>query len=154
VDLHWWSIEVRHGDFSAGLWRDAHGEALTEAAITHGIRHWQWIELHWGIVFEVGFAEPEAWARPSVSCRRSGRPWTPCPTASTVSTSTPVAAAARAPAARAARVPRSVPARRRCPGSRSRSSSPAVRRPSGGPRWLRRPSQAGPVLAVILVATS
>ena len=63
MDLHWWSIEVRNGGFPATVWRDAHREALVEAAITHGAREWVWVELPWGVVLEVAFAEPEAWLR-------------------------------------------------------------------------------------------
>jgi hypothetical protein len=63
VALHWWSIEVRDGSFSAQTWRDAHGEAMIEAAITHGAREWGWVNQPWGTVFEVAFAEPEDWTR-------------------------------------------------------------------------------------------
>jgi hypothetical protein len=63
VDLHWWSIEIRDGSFSAQVWRDAHGEAIVEAAITHGAREWGWVNQPWGIVFEIAFAEPEDWMR-------------------------------------------------------------------------------------------
>jgi hypothetical protein len=60
---HWWSIEVRDGEFSAARWRYAHGERLIEAAITHGAREWTWTPTPWGVIFEVAFAEPSDWAR-------------------------------------------------------------------------------------------
>lgn len=63
MDLHWWSIEVRNGDISAQVWREGYGEALTEAAITHGARNWQWLVQPWGMIFEIAFAEPEDWLR-------------------------------------------------------------------------------------------
>jgi hypothetical protein len=63
VELHWWSIEVRHGEFPATRWRDAHNDALTEAAITHRVRGWGWVELPWGVVFELAFADAEDWLR-------------------------------------------------------------------------------------------
>jgi hypothetical protein len=63
VDLHWWSVEVRDGSFSGAVWRDAHGDALIEAAVAHGAREWGWVKQPWGIVFEIAFAEPEDWAR-------------------------------------------------------------------------------------------
>jgi hypothetical protein len=57
----WWSIEVLDGEFSARLWREAHGAALIEAAITRGVVDWNW-EIHpWGMVFEVSFREAGAW---------------------------------------------------------------------------------------------
>lgn len=63
MDLHWWSIEIRDGEFSAQRWRDSHGEALTEAAVTHGAREWGWVAQPWGVVFEIAFRESEDWAR-------------------------------------------------------------------------------------------
>jgi hypothetical protein len=43
----WLSIEVFDGAFPATLWRNAHGEALVEAALTNGAINWEWplIEL-------------------------------------------------------------------------------------------------------------
>ncbi|HLL67013.1 MAG TPA: hypothetical protein VK453_15120 [Micromonosporaceae bacterium] len=60
---HWWSIEVRDGAFSAHRWRDAHSAALVEAALTHGAKEWNWAERPWGVVLEVAFRDPAAWAR-------------------------------------------------------------------------------------------
>ena len=57
----WWSIEVLHGPFSADQWRDAHGPALIEAAITNGARDWSWHHTDWGVVFEVAFSDIDNW---------------------------------------------------------------------------------------------
>jgi hypothetical protein len=63
MDVSWWSIEVRDGLFSAHRWRDAHGPALIEAAVTNGARDWQWEVAVFGVVFEIGFADEEGWQR-------------------------------------------------------------------------------------------
>ena len=60
---HWWSIEVLDGAFPAGRWKDAHGAALTEAALSHGAQDWDWSEHPWGVVFEVAWKDPVDWAR-------------------------------------------------------------------------------------------
>ena len=60
----WWSIEVFHSDSErASRWKDAYGQALTEAAITHQAVDWTWIEHRYGVVFEVCFADDEQWQR-------------------------------------------------------------------------------------------
>lgn len=59
----WWSIEVADGVFPAVVWRDSHGEALIEAALTHGATEWQWVELPWGVVLEVAFPDWADWVR-------------------------------------------------------------------------------------------
>jgi uncharacterized membrane protein len=42
MELQWWSIEVFDGaELSAARWQDSYGEALVEAAITHGAYEWQ-----------------------------------------------------------------------------------------------------------------
>ena len=61
--MRWWSIEVRDGVLSALRWKDGYGEALLEAAITHGARRWEWTVLPGGVVLEVAFPESEDWAR-------------------------------------------------------------------------------------------
>jgi hypothetical protein len=62
MDLHWWSIEVFDGEaLSAARWWDAHGNALTEAAITHGAYEWQKHDHSWGVLFEVAFRGDEQW---------------------------------------------------------------------------------------------
>ena len=58
----WWSIEVLHGPFSADRWRDAHGDALMEAAVSCGSPQMAWVIRPWGIVFEVAFIDIDAWA--------------------------------------------------------------------------------------------
>jgi hypothetical protein len=58
----WWSIEVLDGEFSAQRWRESHGPALMEAAITRGAVDWNWEEHHWGVIFEVAFRDAEAWS--------------------------------------------------------------------------------------------
>jgi hypothetical protein len=63
MELSWWSIEVRDGLFSAHRWRDAYGPSLIEAAITNGAREWHWDTAVFGVVFEIGFADGEAWQR-------------------------------------------------------------------------------------------
>jgi hypothetical protein len=63
MGLQWWSIEVRDGRFSASQWRDAHGENLIEAALTHGAREWHWMFADFGVVLELGFADADDWAR-------------------------------------------------------------------------------------------
>ncbi|GAA5181819.1 hypothetical protein GCM10023322_17360 [Rugosimonospora acidiphila] len=58
---HWWSIEVLDGVFSAERWREAHGNSLIEAAVTHGALDWNWERHSWGTVFEIAFPDSEAW---------------------------------------------------------------------------------------------
>jgi hypothetical protein len=63
MDLHWWSIEVLDGaTLSAARWQDAHGNALTEAAITHGAYEWHWHQHSWGVLFEIRMRSDEQWA--------------------------------------------------------------------------------------------
>lgn len=62
MELHWWSIEVFDGaELSAERWRDSYGNALVEAAITHGAFEWQWHRHSWGVLFEIGFRGHEQW---------------------------------------------------------------------------------------------
>jgi hypothetical protein len=58
----WWSIEVLNGPFSADRWRDAHGRALFEAAVTHGALDWSWQSTEWGLVLEVEFPDADSWS--------------------------------------------------------------------------------------------
>jgi hypothetical protein len=51
----WLSIEIFDGEFPASSWRRAHGDNLTEAAITNGALRWEWHEHRWGVVIEVEF---------------------------------------------------------------------------------------------------
>jgi hypothetical protein len=59
--MEWWSIEVVNGRPSAARWKDAHGEALVEAALTNGAVDWAWHEHPWGVVFEVAFGDEWRW---------------------------------------------------------------------------------------------
>jgi hypothetical protein len=61
--MEWWSIEVCNGRSSAVRWKDAHGEALVEAALTNGAVDWAWHEYRWGVVLEVAFTDEPQWER-------------------------------------------------------------------------------------------
>ena len=56
---HWLTIEVFDGESTASLWRLAHGDALTEAALTNGAEQWVWHEHRWGVVLEIEFSTEE-----------------------------------------------------------------------------------------------
>jgi hypothetical protein len=56
---HWLSIEIFDGEFPASSWRRAHGDNLTEAAITNGVLRWEWHEHHWGVIIELEFTDDE-----------------------------------------------------------------------------------------------
>lgn len=56
----WLTIEVENGEVPAGSWRRAHGEALTEAAVTNGARDWTWHAPAWGVVLELKFRDEQA----------------------------------------------------------------------------------------------
>jgi hypothetical protein len=58
----WWSIEVFSGDkLPASGWRYAYEDELTEAAITHGARYYEWHDSQYGVIFEVLFTDDAAW---------------------------------------------------------------------------------------------
>jgi len=60
---YWWSIEVIDADMMpADRWRDTHAARLIEAAISHGAKDWNWLRTPWGVVFEMCFAEWDAWS--------------------------------------------------------------------------------------------
>lgn len=62
MELHWWSIEVFDGaELSAQRWQDSYGNALVEAAITHGAYEWHWHRHSWGVLFEIGFRRDDRW---------------------------------------------------------------------------------------------
>lgn len=63
MNITWWSIEARDGYFSAHAWQSAFGQSLVEAAITNGAVEWHWSEATFGVVFEIAFADDEAWHR-------------------------------------------------------------------------------------------
>jgi hypothetical protein len=52
---YWLTIEVADGAFSASSWRDAHGDSLSESAVTNGVRGWSWHDTEWGVVLEIEF---------------------------------------------------------------------------------------------------
>jgi len=60
---YWMSIEVFDGTFSAGSWQEAWGDRLVENAIVSGAADWNWHRTSWGVIFEVAFADEEAWTR-------------------------------------------------------------------------------------------
>ena len=60
---YWMSIEVFDGTYSAGSWQEAWGDQLVENAIVSGASDWNWHRGSWGVIFEVAFADEEAWTR-------------------------------------------------------------------------------------------
>ncbi len=48
---------------SAQRWKDAHGERLVEAALTHDVKEWAWVTRGWGVLLELGFADESDWPR-------------------------------------------------------------------------------------------
>jgi hypothetical protein len=57
----WLTIEVQDGGIaSAEAWRRAHGEALTESALTNGAQDWEWHGPRWGVALEILFADDHA----------------------------------------------------------------------------------------------
>jgi hypothetical protein len=62
--VEFWTIEVAHGaEMSALRWKDAHGERLVEAALTHGAKEWAWVTRDWGVLLELGFDDESDWLR-------------------------------------------------------------------------------------------
>ncbi|HEV7885961.1 MAG TPA: hypothetical protein VGO92_00265 [Acidimicrobiales bacterium] len=57
----WFSIEVLDGATSAGVWADSYGDVLSESALGYGALDWSWHKHAWGVVFEVRFADEDAW---------------------------------------------------------------------------------------------
>src|SRR5205085_1076217 len=57
------SLEIFDGELSAASWAEAHGDALTEAALAGGARNWSWHSHDWGVIFEVEFDDEAAWER-------------------------------------------------------------------------------------------
>ena len=60
---YWMSIEVFDGTYSAGSWQEAWGDRLVENAIVSGASDWNWHRTGWGVIFEIAFADEEAWSR-------------------------------------------------------------------------------------------
>ncbi|HET6964493.1 MAG TPA: hypothetical protein VFH58_06940 [Acidimicrobiales bacterium] len=57
----WYSIEVFDGATSASVWAEAYRDVLMETAVTSGASDWSWHRHTWGVVFEVCFADEQAW---------------------------------------------------------------------------------------------
>lgn len=57
----WYSIEVFDGATSASVWAEAYRDVLMETAVTSGASDWSWHRHTWGVVFEVSFADEQAW---------------------------------------------------------------------------------------------
>jgi hypothetical protein len=63
MSVCWWSIEVLDGAVPASAWHRGYGPSLVEAAITNGAVDWTWHHHRWGVLFEIAFADLDAWAR-------------------------------------------------------------------------------------------
>lgn len=62
--MEFWTIEILDGPrSSARRWRDAYGERLIEAVVTHGGKEWSWLVRDWGVLLEVSFADESDWLR-------------------------------------------------------------------------------------------
>jgi hypothetical protein len=59
----WFSIEVFDGPFTARSWAEAHGDALTGAALAEGATDWSWHHHRWGLVLEIELPDEAAWER-------------------------------------------------------------------------------------------
>src|ERR1700728_3872967 len=71
----WWSIEGFSGDkLPASGWRYAYEDELTEAAITHGARYYEWHDSQYGVIFEVLFTRRRRLGRVPGAARGPGRP--------------------------------------------------------------------------------
>jgi hypothetical protein len=77
--MEFWTIEVMDGSMMpASRWRDAYGENLVEAAVTHGAQEWSWVSRPWGEILEVAFRDEAEWLRfratPAVRAALDGVP--------------------------------------------------------------------------------
>ena len=62
--MEFWTIEVLDGPrYPARQWREAHGERLVEATLTHGGKEWTWLVRDWGVLLEVSFGDESDWLR-------------------------------------------------------------------------------------------
>jgi hypothetical protein len=57
------SIEVFDGSSSASSWQEAWGDRLVENALVSGALDWTWHRTSWGVIFEIAFADEDAWQR-------------------------------------------------------------------------------------------
>jgi hypothetical protein len=58
--VHWITVEVFDGVFSAATWADAWRDRLVEAAVTGGARFWDDHQHPWGVVLEFTFDDEQA----------------------------------------------------------------------------------------------
>jgi hypothetical protein len=58
--VHWITVEVFDGVFSAATWADAWRDRLVEAAVTGGARFWDDHQHRWGVVLEFTFDDEQA----------------------------------------------------------------------------------------------
>jgi hypothetical protein len=77
--MEFWTIEVLDGSMMpASRWRDAYGQNLVEAAVTHGAQEWRWVSRAWGEILEVAFRDEADWLRfratPAVQAALDGVP--------------------------------------------------------------------------------
>jgi hypothetical protein len=77
--MEFWTIEVMDGSMMpASRWRDAYGQNLVEAAVTHGAQEWRWVSPAWGEILEVAFRDEADWLRfratPAVQAALDGVP--------------------------------------------------------------------------------
>jgi hypothetical protein len=63
MSSQWYSIEVLDGATAASLWSEIFGDSLVNAALGCGATDWNWHRHSWGVVFEVEFADEDAWDR-------------------------------------------------------------------------------------------
>lgn len=61
--VDYWTLEVVNGETSALRWQDSYGQALVEAALTHGGNDWRWVSRAWGVILELAFPDEEDWLR-------------------------------------------------------------------------------------------
>jgi hypothetical protein len=62
--MRYWTIEIMDGSMMpASRWRDAYGQSLVEAAVTHGAQEWNWVSRAWGEILEVAFRDEADWLR-------------------------------------------------------------------------------------------
>ena len=59
----WFSIEVMNGATSARPWYEAYSDLLVGLGISHGAVDWEWRLPNWGCLFQIAFADEEAWER-------------------------------------------------------------------------------------------
>jgi hypothetical protein len=61
VVAEWFSFEIMNGSTSARPWYEAYSDLLVGLALSHGAVDWEWCLPSWGCLFEVAFADDDAW---------------------------------------------------------------------------------------------